>query len=186
VLLGLGLATLPWFYELVPSPALRRSLTGILIAAAAGFVFLILGGARTAALLHRWRITRAVAVILGDLRGIFLRPSGAGVVALSLAIHLISVATILTIARGLHIDLDIKAGVTLFPPVLLILAMPITVAGWGLREGAMAVALGQVHIPLPDALAISIAYGLLQILVSLPGWLLWLMEGRKNLPPAVS
>jgi uncharacterized protein (TIRG00374 family) len=185
VLLSLGIATLPWFYELVSNPVLRHSLTAVLAVAAAGFIFLLAGGAPAAQMSHKWRATRVLAVIMGDLRSIFLRPAGAGILALSLIIHLISVAIILVIARGLHVGLDIKAGLTLFPPVLLIMTIPITIAGWGLRESAMAVALGQVHVSLPAALAISIAYGLLQILVSLPGGLLWLSRSERGTPMPV-
>ena len=180
VLMGLSIATLPLFYNLVGDAALRHGLSILLAAGAAGFVFLLLGGSMLAARLHAWRITAPLGAIAMGLRKIFLHPAGLMIVLLSLAIHLMSVAIILLIAAGLGIGFGPDAALVLVPPILLVSVVPIAIAGWGLRESAMVVALAQVHIAAPDALAISILYGLLQILTGLPGAVLWWRQQDKT------
>ena len=183
VLLGLSLATLPLFDRLVGDPILRHSLAAVLVAGAAGFVVLLIGGSKLAGWLKAWRITAPFGAVTADLRRLFLQPAGLMIVALSLAIHLMSVAIVLLIAAGLGVGLSAGAALVLVPPILLILVIPIAIAGWGLRESAMVVALAQIHIAAPDALAISILFGLTQIVVSLPGAVLWLQ--RHERVPAV-
>jgi uncharacterized membrane protein YbhN (UPF0104 family) len=182
VLLGLSLATLPLFYQLVGNPILRHSLSAVLAAGAAGFVVLLAGGSHLARGLKAWRITAPFGAVTADLRRLFLQPSGWIAIFLSLAIHLMSVTIVLLIGAGLGVTLSPGAALVLVPPILLVLIIPIAIAGWGLREGAMVVALAQIHIAAPDALAISILFGLLQILVSLPGALLWLQQPAHATP----
>jgi hypothetical protein len=59
---------------------------------------------------------------------------------------------------------------------MLVSMIPISFAGWGVREGAMIMGLGGLGISEPNALAVSIAFGLLQLIVGLPGGALWLMR----------
>ena len=75
---------------------MRHGLALFLPAGAAGFILLLAGGPAVA---HRWRITAPLGAIATGLRRIFLRPAGAVIVLLSLAIHLMSVAIILLIAK---------------------------------------------------------------------------------------
>jgi glycosyltransferase 2 family protein len=66
------------------------------------------------------------------------------------------------------------AALVLVLPVMLVIMIPVTLAGWGVRESALIVALGQAGIAAPAALAISIAFGLVNLAASLPGGVLWL------------
>lgn len=177
MLMGLSIATLPLFIQLVGDAALRHGLSIFLAAGAAGFIILLAVGPLLA---HRWRITAPLGAIATGLRRIFLRLAGAVILLLSLAIHLMSVAIVLLIASGLGIALSPDAALVLVPPILLVLVVPIAIAGWGLRESAMVVALAQVHVAAHDALAISILYGLLQILTALPGAVLWWRRGGRE------
>jgi uncharacterized protein (TIRG00374 family) len=69
----------------------------------------------------------------------------------------------------------------LFPAVLLLSMLPISLGGWGVRESAMVVAFGLVDVPADAALSASILYGLCLLLASLPGGVLWLTERRKGM-----
>ena len=53
--------------------------------------------------------------------------------------------------------------------MLLTMLIPVTVAGWGVREGAAAVLWGIVGLTSVDGVAISITYGFLVLLSTLPG-----------------
>ena len=62
----------------------------------------------------------------------------------------------------------------LFPAVLLVTAIPISFAGWGLREGAMVALFAFAGLGADTALALSLAFGVAYLAASLPGCALWL------------
>jgi hypothetical protein len=62
----------------------------------------------------------------------------------------------------------------LMPPVMLLVALPVSAGGWGVREGAMVAALALVGVGREPALLLSIELGLLWTLVALPGGAIWL------------
>jgi uncharacterized membrane protein YbhN (UPF0104 family) len=65
--------------------------------------------------------------------------------------------------------LDFFAAVVVFPFVLLLSMIPISLAGWGLREGAMFVVFALLGMPSEIALGVSILFGTWLLLSSLPG-----------------
>ena len=61
--------------------------------------------------------------------------------------------------------------------------IPLSIAGWGVREGAAVYLLTYVGIGMEDALALSILLGLVTLLVALPGGLAWLCYRREVSDP---
>ena len=61
------------------------------------------------------------------------------------------------------------------PLANLVQVLPISVGGWGLRESFYVLALAKLGVPGSDALALSVLYGLLTMICSLPGGIVWLM-----------
>lgn len=55
--------------------------------------------------------------------------------------------------------------------------IPISIAGWGVREGAMVVGLGLVGVSSSTALSVSLLFGGVLVVVGLLGGLIW--EGRR-------
>ena len=86
------------------------------------------------------------------------------VVATYLITHVIA-------ARAIGVETPLLVLAPLVAPVLLTMLIPVTVAGWGLREGAAAVLWGWAGLTAVDGVAISVAYGLLVLLSTLPGGL---------------
>jgi len=78
-------------------------------------------------------------------------------------------ATFLAAARAVGVSTPLAELLPLVAPVLLAMLVPMTVAGWGAREGAAAALWTAVGLPGPEGVAISVAYGLLVLLSSLPG-----------------
>ena len=78
-------------------------------------------------------------------------------------------ATYLTAARAVGVDIPLPVLLPLVAPVLMTMLIPVTVAGWGLREGAAAVLWGVVGLTAADGVLVSVAYGLLVLIGSLPG-----------------
>lgn len=62
--------------------------------------------------------------------------------------------------------------------LLLSMVVPVTVAGWGVRESAAAVLWPVAGLPAEQGVALSLAYGVVNLLWSLPGGLL-LFSGRS-------
>jgi len=86
---------------------------------------------------------------------------------------LASVATFL-LASDLSIGLTLSDSLALVPVALLASLVPISFAGWGLRESAFVFLLGSIGIPPEKALALSICYGGTAFIAALPGGLIWL------------
>ncbi len=62
------------------------------------------------------------------------------------------------------------------PPVTLIQLLPVSLAGWGVREVVLVVALAPFGVPPEAALAISVLFGLCLVVIGLPGGLIWLVD----------
>ena len=64
----------------------------------------------------------------------------------------------------------------LVPLVFLISLIPVSFAGWGIREAGAIWLFGMVNMPKEDALILSIAYGTMLILSGLPGLILFMQS----------
>jgi uncharacterized membrane protein YbhN (UPF0104 family) len=81
-------------------------------------------------------------------------------------------------ALGLRYDL-----VTYFvivPPAILLTVIPISLAGWGIREGVMVTLFAMIGADKAAVLALSILYGLTLIIVSLPGFVMYLSARQRS------
>lgn len=131
--------------------------------------------------LHSLKFVRSLDHFAADAKKIFLSPRYA-----SIAIFLGATGQILIsfmaffAAKALLIDISITDCLILMPPVMLIIILPISIAGWGVRESAMVAAFSLVGVLEGDAFVMSVLFGLINILFSLPGGLLWLIGGYSS------
>lgn len=96
-----------------------------------------------------------------------------GAFALSFVIHVVAISSVVMISRALGFpvgfwDLITPAAVAIFASML-----PISLNGWGVREGAMIVGLSILSVPGEIAVMVSLLYGVYGVLWSLPGGVLW-------------
>ncbi len=130
----------------------------------------------------RWRLIRGLAVLAADCRRLCIRPRyglSAVVVALIGNVNLALVAYALAV--GLRLPVGALDCLVLIPPVILIMTLPISIAGWGVRETAMVTAFGFIGVSGNSALVLSILFGLVTTATALPGGLFWLSgEGRRR------
>lgn len=84
------------------------------------------------------------------------------------------------VALSLGIGLNILQALTLIPVALIAVLIPISVAGWGVREGVIVFLLGLVGIPESHGLSLSVAYGIITVIAALPGGLIWLMSREQT------
>jgi hypothetical protein len=122
---------------------------------------------------------RHLATVAGDLR-ITLRSGKMGLLAMALGIGSSIFGVLLIYIIGLAIGANLRAldCLVLVPPALLVSALPISLGGWGVREGALVAAFSLVHADPAAVAATSVMFGLTTPLVGgiaavialFPGW----------------
>jgi hypothetical protein len=151
-----------------------------------GFVSAVCLGAMTLLTLD-WlpsRITAGLPAKLVQLamlvRGPLLAAKGRRtLIGSALLIPLLNIAACYVLALGLEAQLSALDAFVLIPLVNLLSATPISIAGWGLREGAMVAALGLAGLAADKAIAISVLLGLSGLIVGLFGGLVWLVAPER-------
>ena len=108
------------------------------------------------------------------------RHYGPYVLGLSIANQVLMVLVMFVLAQGLSIEVEVSELLVLIPPVILASLLPISFAGWGIREGAMIAMLGTVDVTPENALALSVAFGFLMLILSLPGALVWFLSDFRR------
>ena len=93
-------------------------------------------------------------------------------VFLSLIIHILLSFVVWKIAVDLGAQFDFFNFVLLWSIVLIISMIPISIAGWGLREGSMVFAFHILDSSPSIAVTTSVLFGLLSIIFSVPGGLI--------------
>jgi uncharacterized membrane protein YbhN (UPF0104 family) len=106
-------------------------------------------------------------------------------IGLSLGTALFNLAGFAFAAKAVGITLGLGAVAALVPLILLSMLIPLSVSGWGVREGTAAVLLPLAGVATSAALAASVAFGLVFIATALPGLaVLWLSPSRTGQTPA--
>ena len=126
-------------------------------------------------------IIRNISKLTADSRKLFTAPLPA-IFSITLGVSgtiLVAFMTFL-LGKSLSINLLLLDCLVLMPPVILVTTIPISIAGWGVREGAMVTAFSFVGVLEADAFLVSILFGLVVIVFSLPGGLAWLLGGYKS------
>ena len=92
-----------------------------------------------------------------------------GQAGLSLAILSANVGAFAACAAAVGAGLPAAAALVLIPLTLAAMLVPVTVAGWGLREGAAALLWPLAGVAPEAAVAASVAFGLVALAAALPG-----------------
>jgi glycosyltransferase 2 family protein len=178
-LLLLAAGGLPWLFEIVADPAARWALSTVVVAGVCGYgAFIAL--TRLPQHLTRWRIVRALLAIAALTRTATLKPRYAvPVIGLSIVSFIGFSFIVFALGRAMQLGVSLGDCILLVPPVILITVLPVSIAGWGVREGAMVVAFSFIHVPAAAAFAVSVLFGLTLAVASLPGSVLWWLSGYR-------
>ncbi len=71
-------------------------------------------------------------------------------------------------------------------PVALISVVPISIAGWGVREGAMVAAFAYAGLPQSDGLMVSLLFGISYLLLGVLGGGVWVLNTQRGDRDAVA
>lgn len=117
-------------------------------------------GAVGRALNAAWRVLKRA---LGDRRAL------AAQILLSIGTTFCTLAAFASCAHAVGVSLSVAAVTALVPLILLTMLIPVSVSGWGFREGAAAVLLPVAGATASGGFATSVAYGLCFVAAVLPG-----------------
>jgi hypothetical protein len=106
--------------------------------------------------------------------------NGGAVVALSIAIHLLTVVVAWGAAKAMAVPFDLVQALLLIPPVILIASIPISIAGWGVRESAMMTAFAYAGLAQTDGLIVSVLYGAAMFLTGVVGGIVWILNRSER------
>lgn len=149
-------------------PGWLAATIAILIAVALTVPFVMSGFARLLPTRARQLVTGLIASARHALAGKEVRWAQLGV---SLATALANIAGVVFCARALGVGLPFGVAMAIVPLILFTMLVPITVSGWGLREGAAAVLFPLAGLGSAEGLATSVAFGVVLIVIALPGLL---------------
>ena len=133
--------------------------------------------------LGRWRRQHLIHLVLRMAEELRLLTMRSGLIALgfALASGACSGFGAYCIARSLGIAVGPVPMIAVISIMTLVVALPISVAGWGVREISLVALLGLLRVDREAALALSVELGLITTLLSLPGGVVWLtLRDHRN------
>ena len=173
-------ATLPWSYNLIGDPYGRYALLLVDFAALAGGGGFLLIGVLPWPWLKKWWGTHhihACAVIAN--RVLFDRHTGPKIAVLSLLVHVLAVVIAWCVVQSIAAPVAFGQVFQLVPPVMLITMLPISIAGWGVREATMGLAFGYAGLMTNEGINVSLLYGAVSFIVGAFGGLVWIVSAEK-------
>ena len=173
-------ASLPWSYHLIGDPYGRSALLLVDLAALAGGMgFLILGRLRWPWLKSWWGTHHVYACAVIANRVIFSRWPGPAIAALSLLVHVLTVVIAWCVVQSIAAPVLFSQIFLLIPPVMLITMLPISIAGWGVREATMGLAFGYAGLVTNEGVNVSLLFGAVSFIVGAFGGLVWIFSAEK-------
>lgn len=180
----LVIAVLPWTFSFMGNLTMRAALA----ASSFGFLFLF-GGLLSSGFLPQGifgipKLARHAKALSAFVSRFFSLPLFAEISFNSILIHLLGIVVVWCLAHAIGVALTVYAAIALVPVILLIAMIPISIAGWGVRETATASILAYAGITPSDGVMISILYGATLFALGLIGGGIWAMDRHR--PPSTS
>jgi len=155
--------------------ALRRLSVGLDASVLAGLV--VAASFDRLPFIGQLRLLHPLTHISRGLRSVYRGPGRIGAqLGLAVCIHLLAISSTIGLARSMGMGLPAVAFCALVPLAVLATVVPVSLAGWGVREGAMVGLFHLVGAPKEPILAVSLMYGAVVMVTSLPGLWVWLRQ----------
>jgi len=173
-------ASLPWSYSLIRDPHGRSALLLVDFAALAGGMgFLLLGRLHWPWLKRWWGTHHVHACSVIANRVIFSRKRGPAIASLSVLVHVLAVVIAWCVVQSIAAPVAFGQVFQLVPPVMLITMLPISIAGWGVREATMGLAFGYAGLMANEGINVSLLFGAVSFIVGACGGLVWIFSAEK-------
>lgn len=143
----------------------------------------ILGGSLIAWMFFRSRLAAKLADgieilqrLIAALGELLHKPAQAlYLVALSIIVHCVTIAVMSMVAINVGLDVPLLPMLGVSALGLLISRLPVSLGGWGVREGTLVLGFAPFGISREAALAASITYGLTELAAALIGGIIWVV-----------
>ncbi|MBL8644815.1 MAG: flippase-like domain-containing protein [Rhodospirillaceae bacterium] len=100
--------------------------------------------------------------------------AGAGALTISILIHLMTIGAVVALGASLGLGHILLPSMLVVPTALIAAAVPVSLNGWGVREGVMVAGFALFGIAEADAFLVSVLLGFSVVLSALPGGFTWL------------
>ena len=159
-----------------PSAALASLRAPLLAVAAVGVVAIVLlaGADRFRLLPRRMREVLATSAVPAGMRALLATRLAAPAAAWSAVSHMLAALAAYWLAAALGVDVALGTFLTAALCMLLATMIPLSYAGWGIREAGAVWLFAQLGVPAEQALAISVLFGAALLAAALPGLTFWL------------
>lgn len=181
VLIALSTVSLPLLAYRIDNPL---AITGLAVLVSAGWGAILTLFVLENPFTQRFRTHRILSLVIGlskNARVLVLnKATAAGVFSTSILIHLCSIGIVWAIDKALGGNASFIVYLIAMVPTLLVVSIPVSIAGWGVREQALIIILGGMGIASTHAFGVSILFGIILILGSIPGAVFWLKSDRRT------
>ena len=172
-LIGLVLCCLPAAFLVIADPRAHWSLLGVVITSLL-LVGVLLSVAYWPDRLVEKSVLRPVSALSQSMGDALLGRHRLRILVSAVMIHVVRVLTVYTVAVSMALPVSFLECLLLVPSALLVTNVPVSLGGWGLREGAFIVAFAFVGLTAEQSLALSALFGLTILSSSLTGGLVWI------------
>lgn len=121
---------------------------------------------------HVYQFLEKLFLFSASMKTLFL------IVTSSFLIHSITISIFLVVAHPFSVEIPTVMFLILIPMMVLITTLPISIAGWGVRESFLVFTFGQFGVENATSISISIVYGLLVLIFSIPGSAVWFLKNK--------
>ena len=146
------------------------------------FVLTLLGNLNW---LMRNRVTRIIHTLSLRIRAVYRSTRTIAIqTTLSVVIHLLSMMTVYLIGTAVGLEYNLLVYLVVVPPVILLTLIPVSLAGWGVRETGMVGLFLLINADKAAVLSMSLIYGLTLVAASMPGLYFFLLGRQRKLEGA--
>lgn len=161
----------------IPTPATLIEIQFLVWAAGlvGGIVILAIGGLHIRSGIGLFDRAARTFIVLGNM---LRRTAVTGQLLLVSFGQLIGFALVfIALARGMHLPISDTRIVLFMPFIFLISSLPVFYQGWGGREAVVILTIGGLGtVSTAQAVALSVAFGVVVFISSIPGAMFWLMR----------
>lgn len=168
--------TLPFYFIIIPpaQSTLLHGLTMLSIGALVATVLVAWSATRLKRYLPPMSLLSKIVVLLSDI-WLFHRSRALWrQLWTSTIVHLNGIAAYGLLGLALGFDVNVLVFVLIVPLVFVVALIPVSFAGWGVREAGAIWLFGLVGISRENALVLSVAYGSMLLLAGFPGLVLFI------------
>lgn len=182
VLAAIVVVGMPFTFALIHDPVAREALALLGGGVFAGALLFVAMGAPHLKVMERWWLTRQLVAASRLSWRLAFSAAGPRVATMSVVIHLLTVAATYGAAKAAHAPIEFAQLLVLVLPVFLVATLPISIAGWGVRESAMALSFSYAGMAASDGLTVSILFGLATLALGALGGIVWIVSAPEREP----